>query len=98
MVELQRKADKNSMRDFYFGLKEACGPQIRGTTKLKAQDGERMLQERHKITERFAYHFNNWLNIPGTLDDCALEKVNQQPVIRCLHDELSFEEFVVSAV
>ena len=47
------------------------GPAQRGTNQLAALDGTTVLQEKSEILNRFAEHFDQLLNVPGTLDDRA---------------------------
>lgn len=51
-------------------------------------------RKKGEITECFAYYFDGLLNLPGTVDDSALEKVNRRPVISCQNGERFIDEFV----
>ena len=63
------------MKAFYNGLKEIYGPQRKGSTQLLAQDGVTVLKEKDKTLNRFAQHFDQLLNVPGTVDKAALEEL-----------------------
>jgi len=89
---LQLAADKNDMKSFYRGLREVYGPARRGTTQLTALDGSTVLQERSEILNRFADHFDQLLNIPGLVDDSALDTIIQRPEIMDLSDPPDLKE------
>ena len=92
--ELQRAADKNDMKAFYNGLREVCGPQKRGTAQLLDQDGETVLTAKDETLNRFAQHFDQLLNVPGTVDQEALSSLTDMPPDVSLDDLPSFDELL----
>ena len=94
----EKAADTNDMKAFYNGLREVYGPQRRGTTQLLAQDGTTALKEKDKTLDRFAQHFDQLLNVPGTVDKAALEelpKVNADAELE-LDDVPSLDELLAA--
>ena len=55
------------------------GPVKRGTTQLAALDGTTVLREKSEILGRFAKHFDQLLNIPGTFDVRAASAIHVRP-------------------
>ena len=72
---LQQAADINDMKAFYNGLREVYGPQRRGTGQLIADDGVTILKDKDETLNRFAQHFDQLLNVPGTVDKAALDEL-----------------------
>ncbi|KAM9333757.1 uncharacterized protein KZ484_018739 [Pholidichthys leucotaenia] len=75
--ELQTAADRKDIKTFFTGLIEIYSPKPRGLIQLKAMDGETVLQEKDKILDRFADHFDQVLNNPGDLTEEAKEALVQ---------------------
>ena len=92
--ELQLSADVNDMKGFYSGLKAVYGPQKRGVTKLTSKEGDRVLQDKAEILDRFADHFDGLLNIPERLDRNILDQVQQRPCISAMSEEPVFQELL----
>jgi len=90
--ELQLAADTNNMKAFYNGLKEVYGPQRRGTAQLLDKDGVTVLKERNETLNRFAQHFDQLLNVPGTVDNNTLDELPDIQADEDLDDIPSFEE------
>ena len=65
------------MKAFYNGLREVRGPQKRGTAQLLDQDGEAVLTAKDETLSRFAQHFDQLLNVPGTVDQEALSSFTE---------------------
>ncbi|KAF6032298.1 hypothetical protein EB796_009399 [Bugula neritina] len=74
------------MKSFYGGLREVYGPVKRGTSQLTALDGNTVLQEKSEILNRFADHFAQLLNVPGTLDIKAAIDIETRPEVHCLSE------------
>ena len=52
------------------------GPQNRGTAQLYAEDGEKVLKTRDETRlNRFARHFDQLLNVPGSADRSTLDEL-----------------------
>jgi len=92
--ELQLAADKNNMKAFYNGLKEVYGPTKRGTAQLLDHDGVTVLKDKDKTLNRFALHFDQLLNVPGTVDKDALNSLIDLPPNDDLSEDPSFEELL----
>jgi len=58
------------------------------TTQLTALDGNAVLQEKSEIFNRFADHFAQLLNIPGTLD------IQERPEVHCLSEPSDLREVI----
>lgn len=95
-LELQEAANKKDMKAFYAGLEAVYGPKPRGSLQLRALDGETVLQEKEKILNRFADHFNQLLNFPGDLADEAHEQLTQRSVITSLDEQPSINELLTA--
>ena len=92
--KLQIAADRKDMKTFFTGSREIYGPKLRGLIQLKAMDGEMVLQEKDKILDRFADHFDQLLNNPGDLSEEASEALVQQPVVSRLDEPPNFDELM----
>jgi exonuclease III len=93
---LQQAADTNNMKAFYNGLREVYGPQRKGTAQLLAQDGVTVLKEKGETLDRFAQHFDQLLNVPGTVDKAALEELPEVNADTALDDIPSFNELLAA--
>jgi len=91
---LQHAADRNDMKAFYRGLREVYGPQRRGTTQLNTMDGESVLQDKNEIIGRFAEHFEQLLNIPGNIDQVALDNITERTTINSLDETPGIKELL----
>ena len=92
--DLQRAADTNDMRGFYSQLKEVWGPQKRGATTLKSADGMELITDKRKVDERWREHFEQLLNVPGSIQPEALSRIQQHSEITELNDEPSLVELM----
>ena len=54
-------------------LREVYGPQPRRTAQVLAQDRATVLKEKEKTLNRFVQHFDQLLNVPGTVDKTVLD-------------------------
>ena len=84
------------MKTFFTGLKEIYGPKPRGLIQLKAMDGETVLQEKAKILDRFADHFDQQLNNPGDLTEEAEEALVQRPTVSSLDEPPNLDELIAT--
>ena len=82
------------MRGFYYGLKAVYRPQKRDVTKLMSKDGDRILQDKAEILDRFAHDSDQRLSIPDSLDRNKLNQIQQQPTITTMSAELVFKELL----
>ena len=89
---LQQAADRNDMKAFYNGLREVYGPQKRGTAQLFDVDGITILKEKDQTLNRFAQHFDQLLNVEGSVDPIALDSLPNLPPIHSLDEPPTFEE------
>ena len=92
--ELQSAADKRDMKAFYTGLREIYGPKPKRLIQLHDLDGTTILQKKDKISERFSYHFNQLLNLPGDLDEIAKDKIMQRPLVPLLDEPPDMNELM----
>lgn len=89
---LQQAADVNDMKAFYNGLREIYGPHRKGTAQLLAQDGVTVLKEKEETLDRFAQHFNQLLNVPGSIDKDALDELPNISIDADMDVAPSFDE------
>jgi hypothetical protein len=93
---LQQAADVNDMKAFYTGLREIYGPQKKGTTQLLAQDGVTVLKEKEETLNRFAQHFDQLLNVPGSVDKAVLDELPNNSIDADMDVAPSFEELLAA--
>ena len=72
---LQQAADTNDTKTIYKGLKEFYSPQNRGTAQFIADDGEMVLKMRDETLHWFAQHLDQLLNVPGLVNEAALNEL-----------------------
>ncbi|KAK2188623.1 hypothetical protein NP493_126g00030 [Ridgeia piscesae] len=75
VVELQRAADRNNMKGFYNGLKEVWGPMKKRPIHLKSTDGMETFSDSKRVVARWSEHFQTLLNVPGDIDNGALDNI-----------------------
>ena len=92
--KLQIAADRKYMKTFFTDLREIYGTKPRGLIQLKAMDGETVLQEKGKILDRIADHFDQLLNNPGDLSEEAKEALVQRPAVSSLDEPPNFDELM----
>ena len=85
-MELQRDADRNSMKGFYNGLKEMWGPTKKGPVDLKLTDGMETFSDSKRVVTRRGEHFHKLLNVPGDIDHEALDSNPQRIAKTCLDE------------
>ena len=95
---LQQAANKNDIKAFYNGLRMVYGPQKRGTAHLMDQDGVIVLKDKDKTLNRFAQHFDQLVNVPGTVDKHDLDSLTDLPPYDDLSEAPSFEELLEAIV
>ena len=78
VVELQRAADRNNVKGFYYGLKEVWGPKKKGPVQLKSTDGMETFSNSNIIVARWSEHFQKLLNEPGDIDHEVLDNIPQR--------------------
>ncbi|KAM9328275.1 uncharacterized protein KZ484_019609 [Pholidichthys leucotaenia] len=94
--ELKIAANRKDMKTFFTGLREMYGPKPRGLIQLKVMDGETVLQEKDKILDRFADHFDQLLNNPGDLTEEAKEALVQRPAVSSLDEPPNLDEVMAA--
>ena len=72
------------------------GPQKRGTGQLVAEDGVTLLKEKDETLNRFAQHFDQLLNVPGTVDKAALDELPDISPIADVDNVPSFDELTAA--
>jgi len=82
------------MKAFYNGLREVYGPQNRGIDQLLEQNGKTVLKARNDTLKRFAQYFDLLLNVPGEVDQEALNSLKNMPPYLSLDDKPSFDELL----
>ena len=96
-VELQRAADSNNMKGFYNGLKEVWGPKKKGPVQLKSTDGMETFSDSKSVVARWNEHFQKLLNVPGDIDQEALDNIPQR-VIKTKLDKIPTMEEMARAI
>ena len=61
---------------------ERCGPQKRRSAQLIALDGVTVLKKKDEIFNRFSQHFDQLLNVPGTVDHTALDNFADRATLK----------------
>lgn len=56
------------------------GPSQPASTPLKSLDGETLLTDKEDILNRWAEHFHSVLNRPSTINDEAIDRLQQTPI------------------
>ena len=80
------------MKEFYNGLGEVYGPQKRGTAQLFDANGVMILKEKDQTLSRFAQHFDQLLNVQGSVVPLALDSLPNLPPIDSLDEPPMLEE------
>ena len=80
------------MKAFYNGLKEVYWPQKKRTSQLFDVDGVTILKQKNQTFNRFAQHFYQLLNVKGSVDPLALDRLPNLPQIDSLDKPPMFEE------
>ena len=83
------------MKIFFTGLKEIHGLQPRGLIHIKAMGDETVLQEKVKILDKFADHFDQLLNNPRDLTEEAKEALVQRSAVSSLDEPPNLDELMV---
>jgi len=74
--EIQSYADRHDSR-FFASLKALYGPQPSGLAPLLSADETSLITEKTKILERWAKHFESILNRPSSINDTAINQLDQ---------------------
>lgn len=82
--ELQLYADQHATRDFFSGLRMVFGPSSHTTVPVKASDGS-LLTGKGEILNRWKEHFDALLNRHSSIDQSAIDSMEQRPLL----DELA---------
>ena len=90
--EIQEHADNHDVRKFYDALKAVYGPQSSGSSPLLSSDGTTLLNDKKRILDRWAEHFNSVLNRPSSINDEAIDRLPQEPIKEELNIPPSSEE------
>lgn len=80
------------MMNFYCGLKEVYGPTPSDLSTLLSADGLTFITEKENILDKWAGHFNGVLNRPFTINDEAINRLLQVPIIQSLDAVPTLEE------
>ena len=80
------------MKAFYNGLKEVYWPQKKRTSQLFDVDGVTILKQKNQTFNRFAQHFDQLLNVKGSVDPLALDSLPNLPQIDSMNESQMFEE------
>ena len=91
-MELQRAADRNTMKGFYNELKEVCESKKKGYVNLKLTDGRETYSDNKRVVARWSEHFLRLLNVPGDIDHEVLENGSQRITKTSLDDIPTIDE------
>ena len=95
--EIQSFADGKDMKKFFDALKTVYGPQSSGTTPLLTADGTNLLTDKEAILKRWTEQFNIVLNRPSSINDDAINRL-QQVECNLLLDEFPTVSETVKAI
>ena len=95
--EIQSFADRKDMKKFFDALKTVYGPQSSATTPLLSADGTSLLNNKEAILKRWAEHFDSVLNQPSSVNDDAINRL-QQVECNLLLDEFPTVSETVKAI
>ena len=84
--EIQGYADSGNMKMFYASLSAVYGPQASGSSPVLSADGKTLHTEKEQILERWAEHFQSVLNRPSTINDDAIDRLEQLQVNNQMDD------------
>ena len=90
-MELQRAADSNDLKDFYNGLKEVWGP------KKTSTDGMETFCDSKRVVARWSEHFQKLRNVPGDIDQEALDNIPQR-IIKTSFDDIPTMDEMARAI
>ena len=68
------------MKQFYSSLSAVCRPQSSGPVPVHSSHKKTLFTEKEKILERWAEHFDGVLNRPSTVNDDAINRLEQLQV------------------
>ena len=68
---------EKDMKKFFDALKTVYGLQSSGTTPLLSADGTSLLTDKEVILKRWAEHFDSVLNRPSSINDEAIDRLQQ---------------------
>ena len=92
--QLQRAADRNDMKGFYSGLKEAWGPQTKQPVHLKSSDGLVTFTYSKSVMARWSEYFQKLLNVPSDIEPEVLENIQKRSVNTALDVKPTMNEVV----
>ncbi|BHF69294.1 hypothetical protein SprV_0301233800 [Sparganum proliferum] len=75
--EIQGYADCNEWNNFFFTIKAAYGPPIKGTTPILNSVSSTLFTKKAQILQRWDEHFRGVLNRPSTITDVAIVRLPQ---------------------
>ena len=83
---IQSYADRHDLKNFYDALKDVYGPTSSGSSPLLSADVNTLFTNKEKIPVRWAEHFNSVLNCPSSINNEAINRLPQGPIIEALDD------------
>ena len=89
--KLQSYADQHATKSFFTGLKAVFCPITQKTVPIKSRDGT-LLTEKTDIQKRWTEHFDMLLNRPSTIDQSAIDKMEQRPMVDKLAEQPNVKE------
>ncbi|XP_078612812.1 uncharacterized protein LOC144882704 [Branchiostoma floridae x Branchiostoma japonicum] len=84
--------DTGDYRGYYEALKAVYGPSHQVTSPLRSADGKVLLTDKTSILNRWAEHFQNLFSIDRSVNDSALQRIPQQPMLEELDLVPTLEE------
>ena len=92
--ELQRTADRNDMKGFYSGVKEAWCPQTKQPVHLKSSDGLEIFTDSKSVMAGWSEYFQKLLHVPGDIEPEVLEIIQKRSVNTALDEKPTMDEMV----
>lgn len=91
-IEIQGFADMGDQQQFYNASKIAYGPQSNSLCPIRSADGSTLINEKTKILERWAEHYQDLLNRSNPTDPMFLNDLPALPVMQELDNIPSRQE------
>ena len=62
------------------------GPKKKGPVQLKSTDGMETFTDSKRVVTRWSEHFQKLLNVPGDIDQEALDNIPQRITMTCVNE------------
>lgn len=90
--QIQTFADSQDAKAFHAAINEVYGPTSSGIAPIRSKDGSKLLTKKKEISDRWKEHFHELLNCPSSVDESAIEQLEQLPIMHELDIEPCLDE------